>query len=454
MQVERKFVQYVVETKFEDIPQEVASIMKDVTLNALGAIISGATVQGCPEAVKQCKDWGGKREATILIHGGKVPAYNAAFANSFMARAVGVDEVITPGIHIGGSSVPTALAVSELVGGCTGKEFLTALIVGTEIAARINFSTVYNGFDPTGVCTIFATTAIAGRILGLSSEQLWNAMGHAFNRAGGSFQGTIDGSIAARVLQASASQGGIISAQLAKREISGPRNFLEGVYGYFHLYCGDKYNLEMVAGELGERFELSKTFLKKYPSCATTNPSIDVIFELMAEKEITPAELDEIKIRVTPSTYNLTGKPFEYGDNPRISAMYSIQYCVANALFRESCKLRHFDEPLVREPKLMEIISKIHVIPDPALDERNPLATDVEVRMKDGSVYLKSLDLPRGAPENPLEKEELMDKFQDCVSYGGKPLPKGNTKKIISLIDGLESVKDVRRLIPLLMSKG
>jgi len=52
-----------------------------------------------------------------------------------------------------------------------------------------------------------------------------------------------------------------------------------------------------------------------------------------------------------------------------------------------------------------------------------------------------------------LTREELIEKFQDCVSYGGKPLPKGNIKRIISLIDGLEKVKDVRRLIPLLISQ-
>lgn len=454
MELEKIFVEYVVDTKFEDIPQQPINIIKDVILNAFGAIISGATVQGCPEAVKQCKEWGGKKEATILVHGGQVPAHNAAFANSFMARAVGVDEAMVPGLHTGGSSVPTALAVAELVGGCSGKEFLTALTVGTEISARLNSSTNYNGFDPTGVCAIFASTAIAGRILGLSAEQMWNALGHAFNRSGGSFQGTIDGSIAARVLQASASQGGIISAQLAKRGITGPRNFLEGVYGYFHLYAGDKYDPEAIAGELGKRFELGKTFMKKYPSCGTTNPSIDGIFDLMEEKGITPEELAEIKVTVTPSTYNLTGKPFEYGDNPRINAMYSIQYCVANALLRKSCKLRHFDESLVREPEIMEIINKIHVTPDPALDKRNPLATDIEVRMRDGAVYYKSVDFARGMPERPLIKEELMDKFQDCVSFGGKSLPKGNLKRIISLVDGLEKVKDVRRLIPLLIGKG
>ncbi|MCG6534912.1 MAG: MmgE/PrpD family protein [Syntrophales bacterium LBB04] len=453
MELEKKLVDYVVTTRFEDIPKNPIRMMKDVMLNAIGAILSGAAVPGCPEAVKQCKEWGGKRESTILVHGGQVPAHNAAFANSFMARAVAVDEAILPGVHIGGSSVPTALAVAEMVGGCSGKDLLTAMTVGTELSARLNASTEYNGFDSTGVCTIFASAAIAGRILGLDSEQMWNTLGHAFNRAGGSWQGTIDGSIAARVLQGCASQGGIISAQLAKKGITGPKNFLEGVYGYFHLFAEDKYDGEAVAGELGKRFNLMKTFMKKYPSCGTTNPSQDAIFDLMTEKGITPDELAEIKVTVTPSTYNLTGKPFEYGDNLRISAMYSIQYCVASALLRGACKLSDFDEPAIREPRILEIIKQIHVTPNPELDKRNQLATDIEVRMKNGAVYHKSVDFARGMPDSPLTREEFMEKFEDCVSYAKKPLPKGNIKRLVSLVEELEKVRDVRRLIPLLVSQ-
>lgn len=174
----------------------------------------------------------------------------------------------------------------------------------------------------------------------------------------------------------------------------------------------------------------------------------------MEEKGVTPEELAEVKVTVTPYVHNLTGKPFEYGDNPRISAIYSAQYCVANALLRKSCKLHHFDEDLVREPKIMELIEKVHTFSDPALDKRNQLATDIEVRMGDGAIYHRSVDFPPGASEKPLTKEELLGEFYDCVSYGGKPLPQENVERIISLVGRLEEVDDVRTLIPLLINQS
>jgi 2-methylcitrate dehydratase PrpD len=194
--------------------------------------------------------------------------------------------------------------------------------------------------------------------------------------------------------------------------------------------------------------------VKKYPSCGTTQSSIDAILDLMKEKGVTHETLDEVKVRVTPFTYNLTGKPFAYGENPKISAMYSIQYCVANALLRKSCKLRHFDESSVREPKVMEVIDKIHVAADPALDQRNPRLTEMEVKMKDGATYHKRIASPRGTFENPLTEEELREKLEDCVSYGGKALSGENLKRMVSFVDRLEDEKDVRDLIPLLVSKG
>lgn len=454
METERRLAEFIAGARYEELPPKAVDLMKAIILNTLGAIIAGADLDGCPQAAALCKEWGGKEEATVLMHGGRISAPNAAFANSFMARAIGVDEAILPGLHIGGTSVPTGLAVAELIGGCSGKEFLTALIAGTEVAARINRSSVYGRFDPTGVCAPFASAAIAGRLLRLDSKGIWNALGHSFNRSSGSWQGTVDGTVAARVLQGDASRGGIFSAQLAQKGITAPVHFLEGYYGYFNLYAQGQFDPEAVAGELGQRFDFFQTFLKKYPSCGTTNSSIEAICSLMEGKGVTPQEVSEIKVKVTPFTHNFTGRPFEYGDNPRISAMYSIRYCVANALLRKTCKLRHFDESSVREPELLGLMEKVHPVVDPALDTLTDIGSVMEVTMRDGAVYPKGVEFPRGTLENPMTQDELMEKFQDCFSYGGKSLPEESFEKITGMVFGLEKVKDIRSLIPLLVKRA
>jgi 2-methylcitrate dehydratase PrpD len=452
MEVEKRLAEYVSHSRFEDLPQEPVDAAKNVVLTVLGTTIAGATADGCEAVVHKVKEWGGKEEATILIYGGKVPAYNAAFANSVMARALDFCDAMIPGIHIGSSSVPTALATAEHIGGCSGKDLLTALVVGHEVAARLNLSeSAYDGFDPTGVCSIFATAAIAGKILRLNPSQTLHALALAFNRSGGSFQSNIDGSLAVRLIQGFVSQGGIICAQLAEQGLTGPQNFLEGIYGYFHLYGRDAYNPHVVVSELGERFEMPKLLFKKYPSCGGTLSSTDAILELVREKALVPENVARIDIKVVPYIYKLVGHQFKIGENPKVDAQFSIQYCVANALIRKSSKLEHFDEPTIGDPKIMELIEKIHISAAPDLEERGHTAVDMSVTTRDGTVYHKSVDIARGFPGNPLTKEEHNERFQGCTSYGEKPIPKENIEKVASLVDRLEEVKDVRTLIPLLL---
>ncbi|MGD0919432.1 MAG: MmgE/PrpD family protein [Thermodesulfobacteriota bacterium] len=104
-----------------------------------------------------------------------------------------------------------------------GRDFLTDLVLGAEVAARLNLSeAAYNGFDPTGICVIFGVASAASRILGLGKDETWNALALSFNRCGDSFQNNIDGSLGVRFVQGWVSHGAVICACLPSRGITGP----------------------------------------------------------------------------------------------------------------------------------------------------------------------------------------------------------------------------------------
>ncbi|MGD0236614.1 MAG: MmgE/PrpD family protein, partial [Syntrophorhabdales bacterium] len=88
MESERILARYVTDTAYEALPEKPLAIAKEVVLTVLGTTIAGANAEGCEALVRQVRTWGGRKEATILMHGGKVPAYNAALVNSAMARAL------------------------------------------------------------------------------------------------------------------------------------------------------------------------------------------------------------------------------------------------------------------------------------------------------------------------------------------------------------------------------
>jgi 2-methylcitrate dehydratase PrpD len=456
MDIEKKLAEYVTATAFEDIPGEPVFLAKRVILNIFGALVAGSTAEGCKGLRDQVREWGGREEATILIYGGKVPAHNAAFINSVMARALDICDSIRPGMHVGSSSVPTALAAAELAKGCSGKEFLAALVLGTEIAARINSISDYDGFDPTGVCSIFAAAAVAGRILGLDREQMLNTLALAFNRSGGSFQSNVDGALAVRIIQGFVSKGGMICAELARRGMTGPINFLEGVYGYFHLYAKDVPDKHSVIRELGHQYKMTDTFFKNHPSCGGTLASTDAMLHIMSEKNLSPEDVSEIHVKVSPYHYKLVGHQFEIGENPRVNAQFNIQYCVSNALHRGVPKLEHFEGSSVKAPRILAFLKKVHVTPFTEKEHADPLferaaTADMKVTTLKGDVYHKRVNIPRGFPGNPMTDRENMARLQDYFSYGKKPLPEKNIREVIDMVDQMEVLDDVSRLVPLLL---
>ena len=449
METEKKLIDYLSGTSYKEIPGEVLDTIKNMILRVLGTTIAGSWAQGCEEVVAFYRGIGGKEEATLFIHGGLLPAENAAFVNSVMARALDFCDSMAPGVHIGSSAIPSALAAAELAGGCSGKDFLTALTLGIELSARLNLSeSAYDGFDPTGVCSVFAATATACRILGLDSTQTWNALALAFNRSGGSFQSNIDGSLAVRIIQGWVAQSGITCARFAQRGITGPVNFLEGIYGYFHLFGRDAIDPKTITAELGDRFRLQNMVFKKYPSCGLTQGCTEAVLNLMDEEGVGPADVDHIAVSVPPYAHKLVGHPFRLGENPTVNAQFSIQYCVASALIRGASKFRHFEETAVKEREVMEFLDKVSVTADPKLDNRGHTALDMEVVTGQGTQYLKQVDIAPGFPGNALSREEHIRHYWDCVEYEPRGLSREKAEKILSIVHQIEDLEDICILIP------
>ena len=94
MEAEKKLSQFVTDTRYDSLPRDAVQEIKNVVLNICGTVVAGSAREGCESLVNQVRDWGGKDEATILVHGGKVPAYNAAFVNAYMARALDIDDAM------------------------------------------------------------------------------------------------------------------------------------------------------------------------------------------------------------------------------------------------------------------------------------------------------------------------------------------------------------------------
>ena len=195
MSVTGELVANVVRTQFDCIDKESVERAKWRLIDVLGCLMAGVNAPGCRETVDLIRKWGGAPESTVLVHGIKAPAYNAALVNSLMIRSFDFEPVEAEAesesesspAHISGTTVPAALTMAERQA-ASGKELITALIVGDDLASRLGIASGFDfsfGWDNTGTINAFGATAIAGKLLKLNEKQVLNAFGIVVNQLGG-----------------------------------------------------------------------------------------------------------------------------------------------------------------------------------------------------------------------------------------------------------------------------
>lgn len=451
MQIEHQLAEFVVSLQAEQVPADVQQVLRWMMMAVTGTGLAGAAEDGIDAIRSVLQEAGGAPQATTWVNGDRWPAQAAAQFNASMCLALDFCDAMAPGPHIGSALLPAALAAAELAGGCSGRTFLAALAAGAELSSRLNLNEQqYDGFDPTGICVVFASTAAAARILGLTAEQTLHALALAFNRCGGSFQSHVDGSLGVRTVQGWVAEAGVQCAQFAQRGVTGPVNFLSGHYGYAHLYGRGTLDASAVAEGLGQSWRLKRMVFKKYPSCGVTQGVTELTLSLV-QQGLEAAQVQSVEVRLPPYAHKLVGKAWSPGANPRVDAQFSAAYCVANALTRRSSQLGHFRPDNVLDPDLRPLMERIHVIADPALDPRGHTAVDLCVHTHDGQRHACGLDLAPGFPGADLDEAQHRARFEDCLSYAPRPPSPTAINAFLRALDALTALPDVRSLIPLLV---
>jgi len=471
MEVIKDLIRNILEIDFTALDKNTISRSKSRIIDIIGCTIGGYAAPGCSILIDLAKEWGGKEESSILIDGGKVPAHVAALVNSAMARALdletggcGVIDGNSSPIHISATIIPTAFAIAE-ERSLGGKEVICASVLGEDLVTRIIGASNFNfesGWDPAGVTNGFGAAMVTGKLLGFNEDQMLTAFGMAINQAAGTLQVYYDGGLSYQLNQGFPAQAGIVSAELAERGYTGVKDPLFSKHGLFGLYL-EAGNTEVLTKNLGQEFYAGASF-KLYPSCRATHSGVDASLKIIENNpDLDPDNIDEIIVSVSPGTPGFVLDNFKIRDYPEVDAAFSLQYSVASTLIRKDVKLGYyFSEELVKDQKVLDLIKKIKVnisVHDEANQgkkEETPrkgglYPTIVEVRMRDGRRFVEEADNPKGHEFlNPLNEEQKREKFMACAAFSGK-ISKNNAEKLLSLLDRLEEINNIKDIINLLV---
>lgn len=451
MAITEELVQNIVCAEFNSIDAEFIDRAKWRIVDSIGCLIAGANAIGCREASELVRKWGGAGESTVLVHGIKSPAYNAAMVNSLMTRSFDFEPVEAEGedrtgpAHISGTTVPAAFAVAE-ARGASGKDLIAALIVGDDLAARLSVASGFDfaaGWDNTGTINAFGATAVAGKLLKLDEKKVRNALGIVLSQLSGTMDCVWDKVMQFKLCIALSARNGIFSAELAGSGFTGVKDPFLGKHGYFSLYCKNHDAIHLTRN-LGKRF-YADCVIKPYSACRATHSSIDAALMISRNNDVQADAIDEITVRLPARILNgFTGQPFVLGETPQIDGAFSVRYTVATALLRKGVKPAYFTDECLHDPQILRLINRMKLIESPA-------ATEVEVRMKDGTILSGHADLARGhIAKTPLSADEIRAKFLDNVAYS-QTVPVATAEKVLEMLEDLENIKDVREIVRLLV---
>lgn len=450
-----EIIENVLEVKFDDIDEETLRNAKDRIIDTVGCLIGGAGDPSNPEFVSLITGYGGKPEATILMYGGKVPAANAAMVNCILCRSFDfepvspvVEDSIAPG-HVSGTTVMTALTLSEAVG-ASGRDLLTAMLLGDDLTARLLNTcefTLALGWDGNGTANALGATAIAGRLLGLDEKQLRNAFGLVLSQLSGSAQNVSESTTAFKLPIGLAARNAIFSAELAAAGWTGPEDALQGRFGYYDLFTSGLRNAEFLTKDLGKKFWGDRTF-KPYPSCRGTHGAIDCALDMVNKHGVDPADIEVAKLYMAPGGLNgVLSQPWETGDFPHGKAIFSFRYTVATALLHGSVKPEHFTAQAIRDPRLNALIDKVECADLAAGD----MGFVLRVRTREGKEYTTHSEVARGdIAGNPLSRDELMGKFWGNVEFAGRH-KRSDAEALLGSLEDLENMQNIGEVIRLLV---
>lgn len=447
MAITTEVARFIANTSYEDIPQEVLETIKHAIIDTLGVAFAGKDEDSVQIVKNFVADEGGNELATIWGRSNfKTSVTQAALVNGTMAHALDFDDLNAKATHAhpSASLVPTIIAVGQEIN-ATGKNLLTAYYIGLEVMGYVGRMITYEhykkGWHGTATIGVLGCLAAASVLYKLSSTTIEHAIGIAVSHISGTRQNF--GTMTKPYHAGKAAHSGITAAKLASKGFTANQQALEAPLGFLQLYLASSE--PNISAPIGQRIELleTKLTLKKYPCCYGSHRAIDAATNLYA-RGIAPQNIKQI---VVTGPVNAFTPLIHTQPKTGLEGKFSLEFPIALVLYGERVQVSSFQDNIVQQKHIQQLMSKIIRVEDPSiyvetsgLDEGY---VEVTITLEDGHILTERIFHPKGAVENPLTAQEIVEKFIACV--GGVYTPNEATR-FAEKLQRLETYEDLNEI--------
>jgi 2-methylcitrate dehydratase PrpD len=445
--------EFVVNTKYEDIPEEVIELGKKTMLDAFGLALAGsASIPGANirKYIQRLGCSNGK--ASIIGTGLKTTHRFAALANGISIHADDYDDT-GAGVHVAAPVLPAAFAFCE-TDRRTGKELTLAFHVGVEIenkiAQAISPRHHEEGFHTTGTCGSFGGAAAAAKLHGFDARQTAITLGIAGSEASGLRDnfGTMTKSFHA----GHAAENGVVAADLVLVGWTAAEDILEAPLGFYQA-AGGTFNPSLIEKTLGNpwMFVSPGDLIKRFPCGTIQQAFMDETLRMIRDNNITAAEVEKVDIAGNRSNVSTL---FYHHPTTGLEAKFSMEFAVSILLLDGKAGLGHFTDAVVKREDVQNMLRRTNFHVDPEFNKTEGRGEDLQtvlvengaiaIHMKDGSNISGHTKPAKGSPKNPLTYEEVAEKFRANAEFAKWPAQKAEF--IIDQVKSMEKVSDVSKL--------
>jgi 2-methylcitrate dehydratase PrpD len=434
-EVTRRLAAYLVNSKAESIPAPVTHEAVRTFLNWLGCALGGARHETMDVAISALQEFSGPPRASVLGRAERFDMLNAALLNGISSHVLDFDDThLKTIIHPAGPVASCILALAE-TRPVTGREFLHALVLGVEAECRIGNAVYPNHYDVgwhiTGTTGVFGAAAAAGKILGLSEQQMTWALGIAATQSSGLRE--MFGTMCKSFHPGAAARNGLLAAQLAAKNFTSSDRGIEAPRGFANVLSTKQDYREIVDG-LGERFEILLNSYKPFACGIVIHPTIDGCVQLRNEHGLKPEDVEAVFVRAHPLVLELTGKRTP---QTGLEGKFSVFHSAAVALIEGKAAEHEYTDPVVRDPVVIGLRDRVEVETSPEIREDEAY---LEVRLRDGRVLQKHVPHAIGSLERPMSDQDLEAKFRALAE---NVLPPPRLDELIRLCWNIETAREV-----------
>jgi len=445
-----ELVNFILDTKFEVLPDPVVHTTKKLLLDSIGCALAGITTDPGKMAISLAKMLGGTPECSIIGTADKVSITNAVLANGQLVNALDFDTVMAGG-HTPPYIIPTELAMAERTN-ASGKDFILATALGFEIAARAANATPpamqFVGKDKTfkyakreGYAKAnFGAAAGASKLLGLNYSQMTNALalaGHlsqVLTWSRGNY--SIPRNLSKYGFPGWQNTGAVIAVLLAKMGYMGDVTLLDDAEHGFGEFCGyDSWNPEKIIENLGKEWSFAEVRFKPYACCTSLHRCIDCFYELVQKHNLHPEEIERVTASTSPTVDAVLFTSREL--NNIVDLQFGMPYVLAMVAYGEKTGVDWQDWNKLTDPKIVKFAEKVTLKGDPSYGDHQLSKVEIVAR---GQTFRTEL----AGRTAKLTDQQLIEKFRHNAS---RNLTRGKIDGALNTILDMEKVENIKNLI-------